>query len=265
MTIKTVLAPLYDSSLDTVVVDAAAKLAAQFNAHLETLLMRVSVDVASEFISSRIDTRHYRQLLDELAHQIETDERAVKEKFELMISNAGINLSDEPTSNAQPSASWRVETGDPAGVLARCGGAFDLIVAGRPSLSSEASKSAQVLDAAIFNTARPVLLTSQTIPPTIGEVIILAWNRGIPAGRALLTAHPFLERAKRVVILTIMTEAKQGPEPEDIAKNFAWHGISAEVKKVSPSSKTVAEIITDEADSIGADLLVMGAYSQSRV
>jgi nucleotide-binding universal stress UspA family protein len=265
MTIKTVLAPLYDSELDTVVVDAATKLAAQFNAHLETLLMRVSVDVASEFISTRIDTRHYKQLLDELAHQIETDERAVKEKFELIISNAGIGLSDEPALNTRPSASWRVETGDPAGVLARCGGAFDLIVAGHPSLSSETSKSTQVLDAAIFNTARPVFLTSKTIAPTIGEVILLAWNRGIPAGRALLTAHPFLEKAKQVVILTIMTEAKQGPEPEDIAKNLAWHGISAEVKKVSPNSKTVADIITDEAEAISADLLVMGAYSQSRL
>ena len=78
MTIKTILAPLYDNALDTVVVDAAAKLAVQFNAHLETLLLRESVDVASEFISARIDTRHYRQLLDELAHQIESDERAVK-------------------------------------------------------------------------------------------------------------------------------------------------------------------------------------------
>ncbi len=265
MTVKTILAPLYDSALDTVVVDAAAKLAVQFNAHLETLLLRVSVDVASEFISSRIDTKHYRQLLDELAHQIESDERAVKEKFEQIISNARISLSDDPSSNAQPSASWRIETGDPAEVLARCGGAYDLIVAGHPSLSSEKPKSSQVLDAAIFNTARPVLLTSQTIAPTIGEVILLAWNRGIPAGRALLSAHPFLEKAKRVVILTIMTEAKQGPEPEDIARNLAWHGVSAEVKRVSPSSKTVADIITDQAVAIGADLIVMGAYSQSRV
>ena len=265
MTVKTILAPLYDSALDTVVVDAAAKLAVQFNAHLETLLLRVSVDVASEFISSRIDTKHYRQLLDELAHQIESDERAVKEKFEQIISNARISLSDDPSTNTQPSASWRVETGDPAEVLARCGGAYDLIVAGHPSLSSETSKSSQVLDAAIFNTARPVLLTSQTIAPTIGEVILLAWNRGIPAGRALLAAHPFLEKAKRVVILTIVTEAKQGPEPEDVAKNLAWHGVSAEVKRISPSSKTVADIITDEADAIDADLIVMGAYSQSRV
>ena len=36
MTIKTILVPLYDSALDTVVVDAAAKLAGQLNAHLES-------------------------------------------------------------------------------------------------------------------------------------------------------------------------------------------------------------------------------------
>ena len=265
MTIKTILAPLYDSALDTVVVDAAAKLAGQFNAHLESLLMRVSVDAASEFIGSRIDTRHYKQLLDELAHQIESEERAVKEKFEQIISNAGITMSDDPSSNIQPSASWRIETGDPAAVLARSGGAFDLIVAGHPSFSTEKSRSSQVLDAAIFNTARPVLLTSQTIAATIGEVILIAWNRGIPAGRALLAAHPFLEKAKRVVILTVTTGAKQGPEPEDVAKNLAWHGISAEVKNVPPSSKPVADIITEAAESIGADLLVMGAYSRNRV
>jgi nucleotide-binding universal stress UspA family protein len=265
MTIKTILAPLYDSALDTVVVDAAAKLAAQFNAHLETLLLRVTVDIASQFVSSRLDTKLYKQLLDDMAHQIASDERAVKNKFEQIVSNAEIALSDDPSSNTQPSASWRVETGDPAEVLARCGGAYDLIVAGHPSLSSETSKSSQVLDAAIFNTARPVLLTSQTITPAIGEVILLAWNRGIPAGRALLAAHPFLEKAKRVVILTIMTEAKQGPEPEDIAKNLAWHGVSAEVERVSPSSQSVADIISEQAVSIGADLIVMGAYSQSRV
>lgn len=265
MTIKTVLAPLYDSALDAVVIDAAAKLASQFNAHLETLLLREPIDFAAGFTSSRIDTRHYRRLLDRLAHQIESEGKAAREKFEEIIHNAGMVLSDEPSSNVKPSASWRIDTGDPAELLARRGGAFDLIVAGHPSSTSEKSKSFQILDAAIFNTARPVLLTSQKIAPTIGEVILLAWNRGIPAGRALLSAHPFLEKAKRVVILTIMTEAKQGPEPEDIAQNLAWHGISAEVKRVPPSSRAVADTITDEAEAIGADLLVMGAYSQSRV
>ena len=63
MTIKTILAPLFDSALDTVVVDAAAKLAIQFNAHLETLLLRVSVNVASEFISKGFRNKALHRLI----------------------------------------------------------------------------------------------------------------------------------------------------------------------------------------------------------
>ena len=265
MTINTILAPLYDDAFDALVLDAAAKLAAKFGAHLETLLIRVPIDVTEGLVTGRIDSRHYRPLLDALAHQNQRDERDKREKYEEIMSNAGIVISDEPSMTTQPTASWRVSTDDPTEVLARYGGAFDLIVAGHPSLSMETSKSSQILDAALFNTARPVLLMSKAFAPIVGEVILLAWNRGIPAGRALLSAHPFLEKAKRVVILTITTGAKQGPEPEDIAQNLAWHGISAEVKRVPPSSRTVAEIILDEAEAIRADLLVMGAYSKSRI
>lgn len=265
MTIKTVLAPLFDSALDAVVVDASTKLAIQFDAHLEALLLKAPLDLASRFTSSGFDTEQFRRMLETLGHQVEIEARTIREKFELTLSRAGIDLSNDPSSNSKPTANWRVETGDPTEILSRCGGAFDLIVAGHPSLGSEQSKSEQVLDAAMFNTARPVLLTPQTIAPTIGKTILLAWNRGIPAGRALVAAQPFLERAERVVILTITTGAKQGPEPEDIAKNLGWHGISAEVKKAPPSSKAVADIIIDEAGNIGADLIVMGAYSQSRI
>ena len=48
----------------------------------------------------------------------------------------------------------------------------------------------------------------------------------------------------------IATDAKQGPEPEDISKNLAWHGIAADVKKVAPSSRPVADILTDEVEAI---------------
>lgn len=265
MTIKTVLAPLYDSALDAVVLDASTKLAIQFDAHLEALLLKAPLDLASRFTSSGLDTEQFRRMLETLDHQVEIEAKTIREKFELTLSRAGIDFSNDPSSNSKPTANWRVETGDPTEILSRCGGAFDLIVAGHPSLGSEQSKSEQVLDAAMFNTTRPVLLTPQTIAPTIGKTILLAWNRGIPAGRALVAAQPFLEKAERVVILTITTGAKQGPEPEDIAKNLGWHGILVEVKKAPPSSKAVADIIIDEAGNIGADLIVMGAYSQSRV
>jgi nucleotide-binding universal stress UspA family protein len=265
MNIKRILTPFHDAAVDAVVIDAAAHIARQYNAHIETLLIRVSVDTASQFASSLLNTSLYKQVVDGLAKQVLREEREARRTFEELMRNKGIALSDEPSSASRPSASWRSVTGDPVELVGRYGGAFDLIVAAHPSQSSDKSRSSQVLDAAIFNTARPVLLTPKQISPTFGETILLAWNRGIPAGRALVSAEPFLEKAKRVVILTVTTQAKQGPEPEDIATNLAWKGISAEVKRVPPTSRSVAQALIEEAASVGADLLVMGAYSQSRL
>jgi nucleotide-binding universal stress UspA family protein len=155
-------------------------------------------------------------------------------------------------------------TGDPVDIIARGGGAFDLIVASHPLLGSEAMPS-QVLDAAIFNTARPVLLASKEVPSCFGETILLAWNRGIQAGRAFISAFPFLQTASKIVVVMVTTGSKQGPEPEDIVTNLAWHDVDAEVKRIPPDYRSVGEVLLDEAAEIGADLLVMGAYSQSRL
>ncbi len=153
-------------------------------------------------------------------------------------------------------------TGNPVDIIARSGGAFDLIVASHPTLGSEAMPR-PVLDTAIFNTARPVLLASKEEPSRIGETVLLAWNRGIQAGRALISAIPFLQSASKVVVLMVTTGAKQGPEPEEIVANLAWHDVDAEVKRLQPDYRSVGEALLDEAGDISADQLVMGAYSQS--
>jgi nucleotide-binding universal stress UspA family protein len=265
MSIKRILAPFCDASVDTVVMDAAAHIARQHNAHIETWLIRVSVDTASQFASSHLDINLYKQVVDGLAKQALREEREAQHAFEELMRKTGIVISSEHSSASRPSASWRSVTGDAAEIVGRHGGAFDLIVAAHPSQSSDQSRASHVLDAAIFNSARPVLLTPKHISPTFGETVLLAWNRGIPAGRAFVSAEPILEKAKRVVILTVTTQAKQGPEPEDMAANLAWKGISAEVRNVPPTARSVAQTLVEEVASVGADLLVMGAYSQSRV
>lgn len=263
MAIRTILAPLYDDAVDALILETSARLSAKFGAHVESLHMRVPENMTHGIINSRIDARHVRPLLEALSHQIERDEQQAKEAFERVMAAFNIAISDDP--GVLPSASWHATTDDPVEKLSHYGGAFDLIVTGHPSLSSETAKSAKILDAAIFNSARPVLLMSKETSATVGDVVLLAWNRGIPAGRALFAALPFLTTAKRVVVLTVMTGAKQGPEPEDITSMLAWHGVTAEVRKVPPSAGAVADIITQEATDIGADLLVTGAYSQSRI
>ncbi len=247
-----------------VALNSAVTVAKQFDAHVEGLHIRISADEASNFFNSRLDTALYAQVLEKLRVQITQEEQEARGSFEEFTEQNGLGMASEPSKANGPSASWRSLTGDPTDIIARSGGAFDLIVASHPALGSE-SMPRPVLDTAIFNTARPVLLASKEAPSHIGKTVLLAWNRGIQAGRALISALPFLQSASKVVVLMVTTGAKQGPEPEEIVANLAWHDVDAEVKRLEPDYRSVGEALLDEASEINADLLVMGAYSQSRL
>ncbi len=264
MTIKSILVPLVGGSIDEVALNSAVIVAKQFDAHVEGLHIRISADEASNFFNSRLDTALYAQVLEKLQVQIRQEEQEARRSFEEFIEQNGLGMASEPSKATGPSASWRSMTGDPVEIIARSGGAFDLIVASHPALGSKAMPR-PVLDTAIFNTARPVLLASNEATSRIGETVLLAWNRGIQAGRALISAVPFLQSASKVVVLMVTTGAKQGPEPEEIVANLAWHDVDAEVKRLEPDYRSVGEALLDEASAISADLLVMGAYSQGRI
>ncbi len=264
MAIRSILVPLVGGSIDEIALNSAIIVAKQFDAHVEGLHIRISADEASNFFDSRLDTALYAEVLEKLRVQITQEEQEARESFEELIERSWLGLASEPSKATGPSASWRSITGDPIAIIARSGGAFDLIVASHPAQGSE-SMSRPVLDAAIFNTARPVLLASKEVPSRIGEMVLLAWNRGIQSGRALICALPFLQSATKVVIVMVTTGAKQGPEPEEIVANLAWHDVEAEVKRLEPDYRSVGEALLDEARDISADLLVMGAYSQSRL
>jgi nucleotide-binding universal stress UspA family protein len=64
---------------------------------------------------------------------------------------------------------------------------------------------------------------------------------------------------------SVATGAKSGPSAEEIAENLAWHGIATEVREIAPDYRSVGEVVLAEASAISADLLVMGAYSHSRI
>lgn len=122
------------------------------------------------------------------------------------------------------------------------------------------------IETALFATGRPVLIAPRDEPQTIGETVLIAWNRGAQAARAFHAAKALLlERSARVRILSITTGAKEGPPAEAIARNLAWHGIRADIRELSPDYRSVGEVILAEASAIGADMVVMGAYSHNRL
>jgi nucleotide-binding universal stress UspA family protein len=56
-----------------------------------------------------------------------------------------------------------------------------------------------------------------------------------------------------------------GPSAREAAGHLAAHGINATEKTVDPKGRGPGEVILAEAKAFGADLLLKGAYTQSRL
>ncbi len=184
--------------------------------------------------------------------------------FDEFVAQNRIAIRSEPGKPDAPSCNWTSVSGDAAEFVESHGGAYDLIVLGRPSAPSPSAYS--TIEVALMSTGRPVLLAPPDPPAQLGRKIMVAWNRSAQAARAMHAAKVLmLPQAASVRILSIVTGAKHGPAAAEIAKNLSWSGIDAEVREMSPSSQGVGGVLLAETSAIRADLLVMGAFSNSRL
>jgi nucleotide-binding universal stress UspA family protein len=95
--------------------------------------------------------------------------------------------------------------------------------------------------------------------------VLLAWNASPQAARAVACALPFLQSAARVVIMSVGNGPEPAPSAGELAGALAWHGIEAQARHVEQGSRRVRDILLDEAAAMAADLLIIGAYSHSRM
>lgn len=77
---------------------------------------------------------------------------------------------------------------------------------------------------------------------------------------------PLLQKADRVTVLTVIggTEVS-GPSAEQLVRNLRRNWIGAELKKAELDGRSTGETILATAQSWGCDLLIKGAYTQSRL
>jgi nucleotide-binding universal stress UspA family protein len=101
------------------------------------------------------------------------------------------------------------------------------------------------------------------------KTVMVCWDAGREATRALSDAMPFIAEAGRVVIVTADAKARfegHGEMPgADIALHLARHGVNVEVRNADTLSRRTAQALLDEARAVDADLIVMGGYGHSRM
>lgn len=166
-------------------------------------------------------------------------------------------------SGAGVTAEWREEAGRQNAIVGALGRVYDLIVVEQPDKA--ASFAEATLEDALFESGRPVLMAPKTPTATVGERILVAWNGSTETARTIAAAMPFLKRAARVEVVSVASAFVPGPSGEELVRNFKAHGITAVSRHIAVGNKPAGEVFLDEAQAMQADLLIKGAYTQSRL
>lgn len=125
-----------------------------------------------------------------------------------------------------------------------------------------------LIETALFESGRPVLVVPPGHPSFSGETIVIAWDGGASAARAVADALPFLRAAKAVEIVSVtgekdLSNAVPGVE---LAPHLSRHGVHVTVKTVPlGKGRDVATALQDEAAELGAGFIVSGGYRHSRL
>jgi nucleotide-binding universal stress UspA family protein len=147
------------------------------------------------------------------------------------------------------------------GELAR---AFDITVVGRPT-SDGAGPRRATLEQVLVESGRPVLVAPPLPPSVIGRNVVIAWNGSTGTARSISFAMPLLHKAETVTVLTIKGATVPGPTGAQIARTLRSNGVAAQALDVNDGSRHAGEAILTNARALGADLLVKGAYTRSRL
>jgi nucleotide-binding universal stress UspA family protein len=259
---KNLLAVIGDGNAAPVL-EAALLTARRFDSHivgLHSLTTEYAVVFGGEMgfsISSEVDRTLEREGQDRR-------DQARRLFREFMAAN-GVPI--EPVSPGQggPSASWREEDGRQNAVVGMIGRVFDLILVEQPE--KLASIAEATLEDALFESGRPILMVPKRALSTIGEVIAIAWNGSTETALTVALGMPFIKQARQVVIVAVGPQhmPEPGPEGDELVQALSNYGIDVSLRVAYGRQKAQGESFMKEAVAAGADLLLKGAYTQSRI
>lgn len=263
MTLRTVLTMLEGADHDTVDLEAARHLAANFGCHVDLLHVRRDGLSAMPMVGEGLSA----DLIEMVQAQVEKEEGATAEKCRQVFDNwAKQNKIPEisvPSASSAASARLIDIVGQSGEQVARLGKMVDLVVLSAPSLDD--GDLSPAAEAAIYDTGRPVLFSPRQELASLGKRVSVFWNDTVEASRAAQAAMPFLRKADAVQIMAVDDDSFDTETVADYAASLAWYGIQAEPVLVKPSSKSAGEALLDAAWDFNADLVVMGAFSHSRL
>lgn len=270
--LKNLLAPFGGRDDEANALEVAFSLAEVFAAQVQVL--HVSPDpknfMAAAYVGMGVPAPSFDSITKDIEKHNEANQKSAKEKYQKAIEEHIIDHDDEVVSSDRASTSFRTAIGNAGDIVAIKGRLADLIIMSR-TIKEVSIDYESAMIGALFNTGRPVLF----IPP--GDIhkdidlrVVIAWNGSAQAARAVASAMPLLRRslnATKVYALTVNTgESKNFPiTPQELCLYLKQHGIEAEIILADDKGLATPVEILSEAKTLDAGMIVMGAFSHSRM
>jgi len=265
MPIRTILVPLPDATGAAATLGTAFSLAKTFSAHVEVLHLRADpTDSISDFVGETVSPALVEEVMDAAAKRAEAVAGRTRKAFETAVGKAKIKAAVRAAAKRDSSVSFREEMGLSDYWVESLGRINDLTVVRRPLNSSDVVASS-VAESALMGTGRPVLLAPATMPRSLGTSVAIAWNGSVEASKAVASAMPFIMRAKTVTAISVVEGGGQDHNLDGLIAYLRWHGVRAKANPVKTRGGDVGKALTGAASRAKADLLVMGAYTHSRM
>jgi nucleotide-binding universal stress UspA family protein len=244
---KTILVPTRDDGAMNSALETALILARRCDSYIEGFALRWEI---AEFTEA-----DHREIA-----RIEVQARTT---FESFMRKHGVPRST--TTPDRPSFGWLDNAPEGDAFVGNYGRVFDVIVMSRSDKNTTGLHN-RAINSGLFESGRPILLAPPSSPDQIGTDVLIAWNRSTEQARATALAMPLLQKADRVTVLTVIggTEVS-GPSAEQFTQYLRRNEIGAELKKAELDGRSTGETILATARSLGCDLLIKGAYTQSRL
>ena len=178
-------------------------------------------------------------------------------------ANAAATKLSEVARRSGISVETQVETtsfGAAADIFGQFARRFDLSIVSQANPDVVGPQNL-IIEAALFQSGRPVVVVPyiQKTGLTLDRVLV-CWDGGRQAARAIADALPFLHRAKAIEVVTVATEPLKSDDlPDaDIARHLARHDLKVDLKRIVRRGIDVADSIVSYAADVSADFIVMG-------
>ncbi len=222
--------------------------------------------VAARMGGARIDALHLRhQALEGFmpTEDVMTERRGQEIEGAAARKSAALRAIFDAWQRHGGSGLWREVVGEASKIVVAEAAGAGLVVIGRGS-GQPSGDSRQAIHAALFGARLATLIVPQAVPASIGRHVAIAWKPSEAAERAAEAAMTLL-RAEQVTILAGTEDGDHATEPATSPPLLEQAGIPVTTHRFQARGRQVGDALLEEARTVGADVLVMGAYTHNRL